>query len=756
MSKSNDKIKCCWLNQKKQPCPWQIVSKDSDFCKRHSVYEGIYTKDDIPNLIFCSGCKNMFKQKNEDIKRCDKCYIRSQQTNNKIKEKNKVEKNLCKGVTQTGTPCTYYAKENDHYCEKHQSYKKWKELVDNGNNICKNWIRGCFNIIDKDRKSCKDCRNKEQEQENKLNNKKKNIAIEHNNNNNDDKTSMCVICNKIDNKSNFTNGKCLNCYNSYKKNEMNRNVSDPLITKMRYCKKGAKNRDIKWELSDEFAIKLIKNKCNYCDKLVSYNGIDRIDSNKHYTENNCVSCCKYCNIMKRAHSVENFLNIVKYLLSINFIIKEFVNKEHSKLFEFSKHSNYNRFLTDINKKNKSNELTEEMYNEIIKQPCTYCKNLSTNELNYGARGIDRINATKGYIIGNVTPCCKTCNYIKNDLSTNEFYEHLQSIYNFSCLKINNLELSIQEKIMNLCKSVKKMNHEKFFHNDEYYNNLTFNYNNIEQIKKIKIHLEFVVDKNQHDIWNYYRRNVSSLKKIENAKLIGRQIYILVKDLTTKKYLGIISLSSDMYNLEKRDNYIGWNFEDKKDKLEYIMNMSTCVPLQPFGFNFNGGKLLASLAFSKEVLMHFRDKYNRELLGITTTSLYGKSIQYDRLSHLKFLGYTKGYSVKDIPSEVTKLCSEYIKQEYKQDYPLRKKFIIIQSAFEKLNISKEDLLKSNEKGIYFGFTCKDSKNFLNGIIENCPDVNTYNLKTANEITNWWINRWAIQRHKNLKNNNKLIE
>lgn len=89
-----------------------------------------------------------------------------------------------------------------------------------------------------------------------------------------------------------------------------------------------------------------------------------------------------------------------------------------------------------------------------------------------------------------------------------------------------------------------------------------------------------------------------------------------------------------------------------------MNMSTCVPLQPFGFNFNGGKLLASLVFSQEVQEYFQQKYNEPLLGITTTSLYGKSIQYDRLECLKFVGYTKGNSVQNIPSEVTKLCNQY--------------------------------------------------------------------------------------------------
>ena len=37
------------------------------------------------------------------------------------------------------------------------------------------------------------------------------------------------------------------------------------------------------------------------------------------------------------------------------------------------------------------------------------------------------------------------------------------------------------------------------------------------------------------------------------------------------------------------------------------NISICVPLHPFGFNFCGGKLLAMLAFSKEVYEYYYKK-----------------------------------------------------------------------------------------------------------------------------------------------------
>ena len=463
--------------------------------------------------------------------------------------------------------------------------------------------------------------------------------------------------------------------------------------------------------------------------------------------------------MKASNSVDDFLNITRYILAINEQITEIPQNECIPLFQFSQSGTYDKFITDANKRKIHCNLSKGCYGNLVKNACVYCKN---GEIN-GAQGIDRIDSSIGYILENVASCCKTCNYMKTTMSKLEFFSQLKSIYNFRILHIKNATISISERIMSLCTNVKPFNHEKFFHSKKYYDDLIFGNDGLilgpnialEQIKSAKIHLEFVEDKKQMDIWNYFRRNVSSLKK-DHSKLIGRQIHILVKDLTSEKYLGIMSLSSDVYNLEKRDRLIGWNYTDKANTLKHIMNITTCVPLQPFGYNFNGGKLITSLAFSEEIMTYFKTKYKDDLLAITTTSLYGKSIQYDRLPCLKFIGYTKGNSVMNIPSEVTSICANYLKREYNLNYPPRKKFIIIQKAFDKLNISKEDFLQSNPKGIYFGYTCSNARGILCGTPLGEKESLMYNknVKPAKEISEWWINRWAIQRFSNLIEKNNI--
>lgn len=56
-------------------------------------------------------------------------------------------------------------------------------------------------------------------------------------------------------------------------------------------------------------------------------------------------------------------------------------------------------------------------------------------------GIDRIDNAKGYIEGNVTSCCKTCNMIKSVYSVDNFIEYCKNIYdNFRTDKISGIEL----------------------------------------------------------------------------------------------------------------------------------------------------------------------------------------------------------------------------------------------------------------------------------------------------------------------------
>lgn len=84
------------------------------------------------------------------------------------------------------------------------------------------------------------------------------------------------------------------------------------------------------------------------------------------------------------------------------------------------------------------ELTRDDVAFITKQNCTYCgcepsRVMKTDSLtdhgHYVYNGIDRVDSTKGYIIDNVVACCTKCNWMKSNLSINDFKEHIMKIYN---------------------------------------------------------------------------------------------------------------------------------------------------------------------------------------------------------------------------------------------------------------------------------------------------------------------------------------
>ena len=57
-------------------------------------------------------------------------------------------------------------------------------------------------------------------------------------------------------------------------------------------------------------------------------------------------------------------------------------------------------------------IDEKTFLQIIKKPCVYC--------GIEAGGLDRVKNNLGYRIDNVIPCCAQCNYMKKNLSLENF------------------------------------------------------------------------------------------------------------------------------------------------------------------------------------------------------------------------------------------------------------------------------------------------------------------------------------------------
>lgn len=70
-------------------------------------------------------------------------------------------------------------------------------------------------------------------------------------------------------------------------------------------------------------------------------------------------------------------------------------------------------------------LTFEQFMAFWQQPCSYCGGAVATV------GLDRVDNTRGYLPGNVTPCCSLCNWMKREHSATKFLAHCRKIAAFS-------------------------------------------------------------------------------------------------------------------------------------------------------------------------------------------------------------------------------------------------------------------------------------------------------------------------------------
>lgn len=137
-------------------------------------------------------------------------------------------------------------------------------------------------------------------------------------------------------------------------------------------------------------------------------------------------------------------------------------------------------------------------------------------------------------------------------------------------------------------------------------------------------------------------NVTASNAIEEA-IPGRTIKWIVTENTTNKVVGVIRFGSPTINSKPRNDYFGEVLELSRINHEFVMGFNI-VPVQPFGYNYLGGKLLALLASSNEIKRQFDEKYQTDLQYFETTSLYGTTkgvSMYDGLKpYIRHIGDTE--------------------------------------------------------------------------------------------------------------------
>lgn len=266
-------------------------------------------------------------------------------------------------------------------------------------------------------------------------------------------------------------------------------------------------------------------------------------------------------------------------------------------------------------------------------------------------------------------------------------------------------------------------------------------------------------------WNTVRTFTSTMKNNNN---IGRNLNYIVQDDVTGKYLGVICISSDFLDLTPRDKYIGWPRDVKTSQgmINHTAIGSTIVPLQPLGYNYTGGKLLALLCLCDEVQNRWKDLYGDTLVGVTTTSLYGKNkagglSQYDRLQHWKKMGFTSGSVSYETRKPTVALMLDWLKKNhtrkyfewyvaknldgmpYKRDHKNRSYTFI----YSQLDIPKDLIRSEHARGIYFSPLYTNTNEFLRKEITEDKLAKAFDT-SYDALVGIWKEKYAGKRIRSL--------
>lgn len=301
----------------------------------------------------------------------------------------------------------------------------------------------------------------------------------------------------------------------------------------------------------------------------------------------------------------------------------------------------------------------------------------------------------------------------------------------------------------------------FFDDDPYERLLSLKDNiwipqSVDDYKNLKPRMILSTNSAESFIWNTLRDFCHSAVWHQSP---GRLLRYFVIDENTEKYLGFISLGSDFIGVGGRDKHIGWTTEDKlkKKKLRHTAMGSSIAAVQPFGYNYNGGKLMAMLTASEVVQNHWLERYNEKLVGVTTTSLYGGGSMYNRLVNWRKCTSTTGEIALEPSEDVYNVLKTWYKENFEEEY--RKaikgshpKTRVLGLIYKELGVKPP--INNAPRGVYWNELYVDTKDFL---CDRISDVTKKKYDNSVEtLTEIWKERYAKKRVENLTKDERFSD
>jgi hypothetical protein len=236
--------------------------------------------------------------------------------------------------------------------------------------------------------------------------------------------------------------------------------------------------------------------------------------------------------------------------------------------------------------------------------------------------------------------------------------------------------------------------------------------------KIQPSLYLCKNKRDRDVFEFCRL----MQAVPAPPLVYRQLAFLLRDTGTPgcPVMGILGLSSSLYSLGSRDQYLGWtsrNTSHKQIGLNSCLHLSVCMAVPPYNF-LRVGRLLASLSLSDKVAGEFARIYSRPgsrvtLLGVVTTAATGihapifNRIRLRKGGLFRRIGRTAGYSVLPY-SPTTMALARAVALQSDGECPDNRAISTLKRALNLCGIPREYFVKlGTRKGVYFGAPDEES-------------------------------------------------
>jgi len=280
---------------------------------------------------------------------------------------------------------------------------------------------------------------------------------------------------------------------------------------------------------------------------------------------------------------------------------------------------------------------------------------------------------------------------------------------------------------------------------------------IVEIADLNPKIELVKDEAE---FTHLRRLIHSFEWVST---VGRLVKAIVRDENTNKVLGLLTYGSDLISVECRENFIGWSNHHKHHlkKINHTAVVSSIVPTQPLGFNFLGGKLIASLATTDFIRKIWKDRYGDDLIGLTTTSLFGSFSMYNGIPLWKKIGTSKGKVYLKPDNEIYSYWLKWVRENHREKYDeimeglkTSAKQKMLNFIFTQLGIKPSDYYVNQQRGVYFSPFYKNGNEFLRDEIGSADLIMKPQIEGGMDyIDNYWKPK-AINRYKKLMEQNRI--